>query len=79
MADASFKIEKLSTSFGLTNDNGLLTPAGLIFDNGTPSITISGSLFPLKDDPPLIRILGAASGCPPEFVILTPATFPLIN
>ena len=51
-------------SFGLTNESGLLTPAGLVLSKGTPSITIRGLLFALSEDPPLILMFGAASGDP---------------
>ena len=77
--DASFNIEKLSISLGFISDKGLLTPAALVLSIGIPSITINGLFCALSDEPPLILIFGAASGCPPFDVILTPATLPFNN
>src|SRR5690606_33857752 len=79
VAEASFKILKLSISFGFTSDNGLATPAGLSFPIGTPSITIKGLFCAFNDDPPRILIFGAESGDPPAVVILTPAALPFNN
>src|SRR5690606_31430949 len=77
VAEASLRMEKLSTSLGLIRLKGLLTPAGLVLSTGIPSITIKGLLLAVREEPPRILILGAASGWPPLLVILTPATFPV--
>ena len=66
-------------SFGFINDNGLETPAGVVLSTGIPSITNKGLLLAFKEDPPLILIFGAESGCPPLFVILTPGALPVSN
>ena len=79
VADASLRTEKLAISFGLINDSGFPTPAGVTTSKGIPSITISGLLFAERDAPPRILIFGAASGAPPLLVITTPATFPVNN
>ena len=55
VADASFKTEKDSISFGLILANTPLDPPA-VPDIGSPSITISGSFDALREDPPLILI-----------------------
>ena len=47
--------------------------------NGTPSITIRGSLLALIEVPPLIRILLPDPGAPLLELIFTPGIFPIIN
>ena len=70
VADASFKIVKLSTSLGLSVANTLESI-------GRPSKTTSGSLFANNEDPPLILIVGTEPGEPPLVLIVTPATLPV--
>ena len=57
VAEASFKIENDSISFGLIEDNPLFT--------GKPSITTKGSLDAPNEAPPLIRIAAPSPGRPP--------------
>ena len=61
-AEASFKTVNVSMSFGLINESGLLTPAGVVLSTGIPSITINGLLFAFNEAPPLILIFGVESG-----------------
>ena len=69
VADASFNTLNDSISFGFIKDNALAAPEIPLLSNGTPSITINGSLFAFKDEPPRIRIVDPAPGAPPLEVI----------
>ena len=55
VAEASFKTEKDSISFGFILASTPLDPPA-VPDIGSPSITISGSFDALREDPPLILI-----------------------
>ena len=67
VAEASFKTEKLSISFGSTSSIVLFNP----------SIKIRGSLFPVTELIPLIiKEAPSFPGCPDFCTKVTPATLP---
>jgi hypothetical protein len=87
VAAASLRMVIEAMSDGLSMLSGLRDCAGsppmpMALDSvsrfwiGTPSITYSGSLPPLIDVPPRIRICTPAPGSPLFCVICTPATRP---
>jgi len=63
-------------SLGLMVLNGLRIPEMPSLSMGTPSITISGSLLALSDEPPRMRMVEPDPGAPPPEVICTPAILP---
>ena len=79
VAEASFKTTNVSISFGLIRFNGLAEPAIPPLSNGTPSITINGSLLAFIEVPPLILIVLPEPGAPLLELIFTPGTLPITN
>ena len=67
-------------SFGLMRLRKLLWPLTLPPTSmGTPSSTMRGSFDALSDAPPRTRMVLDALGEPPELMICTPATLPLMS
>ena len=77
--EASFSTVMLSMSDGFIILMKLPLPVIPPFSKGTPSTTINGSLDAFRDAPPRIRMLLPADGEPPELIICTPETFPLMS
>ena len=76
VAEASLRTEKVSMSFGFTDASGSPMPAPPSPVTGTPSMTMSGSLFALSEAAPRIRIVEEEPGCPDGGVTSRPETLP---
>ena len=76
VAEASFKIVKVSISLGWTVAKGFDIPLIPPSSTGTPSITINGLLDADIEEPPRTRIVAPAPGAPPSVITLTPAALP---
>ena len=76
VAEASFSTVKLSMSSGLMEDSGSDMPEMPSLETGRPSMTMSGSLEALMEEPPRIRMVAPAPGIPEPAVTTTPALLP---
>src|SRR5690606_42142909 len=76
VAEASLSTVNDSMSLGLMEASELALPPMVLLSIGNPSITMSGSLDALSDDPPRMRMVAPLPGAPLLVVTETPATFP---
>ena len=76
VADASLRTVKLSMSSGLMEAIGSDMPEMPSLDTGRPSITYSGVLEALMEEPPRMRTVAPEPGIPSPAVTTTPALLP---
>ena len=76
VAEASLRTVKLSMSSGLMEESGSDMPEMPSLDTGRPSMTMSGSLEALMEEPPRTRMVAPEPGIPEPEVTTTPALLP---
>src|SRR5690242_16562786 len=76
---ASLSAVTRAMSLGLMRSRGSDTPGMLLLLSGTPSTTMRGSLLPLRDASPRMRMVLPDPGCPDLEVTVTPDILPAIS